>query len=76
MPFDFYIPSKNVLIEYDGRQHYEAIEYFGGEEELNWIKYKDAIKTKYCLDNNIPLLRLPYWLSDEEIRDAIRKFIT
>ena len=34
LPFDFYLPNYNTCIEYQGKQHYESIEYFGGEENL------------------------------------------
>lgn len=49
------------LIEFDGEQHYEPIEYFGGKEKLLIQQERDAKKNKYCADNNIPLLRVPYW---------------
>lgn len=61
LKFDFYIPKHNVVIEYDGIQHFESIEFFGGEEGLNETKLRDKIKDKYCKDNNIKLLRIPYW---------------
>lgn len=59
--FDFYIPEKNILIEYDGELHFKSVEYFGGEKTLKKYKYLDNIKTKYCLDNNIKLIRIPYF---------------
>ncbi len=49
-----------ILIEYDGRQHYIPIEPLGGEEELKKIKQHDEIKNEYA-NNNITLLRIPYW---------------
>lgn len=69
LEFDFFIPSKNVIIEYDGRQHYESIDCFGGEKYLKNIKRKDEIKNQYCINNNIKLIRIPYWKFDniEEI---------
>ena len=64
MPFDFYLPKYNILIEYDGKQHF----LYGGFgidllEFMN-LKYRDNIKTKYCEDNNIKLIRIPYWEFD------------
>jgi len=59
--FDFYLPIYNLCIEYDGKQHYEAIDYFGGDRSLISINRNDNIKNKYCIDNNINLLRIPYW---------------
>ena len=69
LPFDFYIPSKNIAIEYDGRQHYEIIDYFDGLDGFIDTKVRDTIKTVYCKENNIKLIRIPYWDFDniEEI---------
>ena len=60
LSFDFYLPNENMLIEYDGKQHYSPIEYFGGEDTLKYIQSNDKIKTEYALTNNIKLLRIPY----------------
>ena len=45
LPFDFYIPSKRMAIEFDGEQHYKSVEYFGGENELINRQKHDKIKT-------------------------------
>lgn len=60
LPFDFYIPSIGVLIEYDGRQHFEVTKHFGGVEGFKRRKFNDNIKTQYAKDNNIRLLRIAY----------------
>lgn len=58
LPFDFYIPSMNLIIEFDGRQHFEDTRMFsyGIEKTLE----HDSIKNKYCKDNGIDLIRIPY----------------
>ena len=65
LPFDFaiYNEIKNILllIEADGRQHYDSVKYWGGDKKLEYVQNNDKIKTQYCKDNNIPLLRIPYW---------------
>lgn len=61
LPFDFYIPSKNIIIEYDGEQHYKPVECFGGLEAYLKTKEHDNIKNNYCLNNSIKLIRIPYW---------------
>ena len=71
LPFDFYLPDYNACIEYDGKQHFEPVSYFGGEDEFIRRKHNDKIKTKYCFQNNILLIRVPYTLSKEEIRSYI-----
>lgn len=64
--YDFYLPEYNLIIEYDGEQHYFPVN-FGGWDELELHRqFKktqeyDKIKEKYCTDNNINLLRIPYW---------------
>lgn len=65
-PFDFYLPEFNVCIEYDGKQHFEPIEYFGGQEAFEYTQKHDKIKNEYCKNNNIKLLRIPYFANVEE----------
>jgi hypothetical protein len=81
LPFDFAIFGKGKiagLIEFQGRQHYEAVTYFGGEEGLKYINKNDNIKLEYCKQNNIPLLLASYWdLVNLEImtRDFLKKLV-
>ena len=74
LPFDFYLPNENILIEYDGIQHSNIREFFGGEEALIYTKQNDSIKTKFAKDNNIPLLRIPY-TEFNNIEALIKSFI-
>ena len=64
LPFDFYIPTLNLAIEYDGRQHYEPVGAFGGVEEFKQIKIRDNVKTNYCKSKGIRLIRIPYTTED------------
>ena len=61
MPFDFYLPNNNTCIEYQGKQHYTPMEYFGGEEGFKKQQINDNLKRKYCKENNIKLIEIPYW---------------
>lgn len=75
--FDFAIIRDNVvlgLIEYDGKQHFEPIEFFGGIEGFEATKSRDKIKNIYCELHNIPLIRLPYTLSADEIKTKIYEY--
>lgn len=58
--FDFFIDNKYVL-EFDGRQHFEYTGA-GWNNKENFIKTRtsDLKKNKYCFDNNIPIIRIPY----------------
>lgn len=60
LPFDFYIESKNLCVEFDGEQHFRPVKRFGGEEEFKKLQERDNIKTNYCEKNNIHFLRLTY----------------
>ena len=68
LPFDFYIESLNLCIEFDGRQHFESFEKWGGEEKLKKTQFNDEIKNRFCKDNNIGLLRIRY---DEDIQNKL-----
>lgn len=57
--FDFYIDDL-YLIEFDGKQHFEAIDWFGGEEQFVTQTQRDQYKNQWCKENNIPLIRIPY----------------
>ena len=80
LPFDFYLPSYNICIEYDGIQHYKPWSFGSDQSEktkkdnLIKIQNKDLIKTVFCKDNNIGLLRIPYW-KQENIESVLNNFI-
>lgn len=64
LPFDVSVYKNDgtcILIEYQGRHHYESVDYFGGEERLKHTQLRDRIKKIFCKNNNIPLLLIPYW---------------
>lgn len=60
LPFDFYLPKYNMCIEYNGIQHYEDINYFGGEEALKERRKRDNIKKSFCKKNGIELISIKY----------------
>lgn len=63
--FDFYIPNENYLIEYDGNVHYYCNNQgWNNKENLIKVKNNDKIKNKWCKENNIPLIRIPYTIYD------------
>lgn len=61
LQFDFYLPDYKICLEFDGRQHYQPIEFFGGNLYHEKITFRDNIKNQYCIDNNIRLIRIPYY---------------
>ena len=60
LPFDFYLPEQNLLIEYDGLQHFKSINYWGGDAGFNLRQNNDNIKNNFAKNNNIGLLRIKY----------------
>jgi len=73
LPFDFYLPDYNLCIEYDSILHYE--DKFDDLGEFQLVKKRDKIKTKYCKDNKIKLLRIPYWEFDN-IEEILEKTLS
>lgn len=75
--FDFYLPEQNSCIEYDGQQHFESIDWFGGKESLMECQKRDEIKTKYCKVNNINLIRIKYYENiEEKLKLSLKKIIS
>ncbi len=60
LSFDFYLPDYNCCIEFNGRQHYNPVDYFGGEQALKKQQTNDQIKKDYCKTNKIKLLIIPH----------------
>jgi len=58
--FDFYLSNNNILIEFDGIQHFEKVKYFNDKKGLEKTQLSDKLKEEYCKQNNIPLIRISY----------------
>lgn len=56
--FDIFIPSLNILIEYQGKQHYNPVNFFGGEEQFLKQKQNDLMKKEFCFNNNLKLITI------------------
>jgi hypothetical protein len=67
LKFDFAIFADDAkseisfIVDYDGQQHFELSEFFGGIDTYELTKLRDSIKNEYCASNNIDLIRIPYW---------------
>lgn len=86
--FDFAIfdDNNNLLyfIEYDGLQHFEDCIRenglgFNSREAYEKIHERDELKNQWCIDNNIPLIRIPYTylkkLSIDDLKLETSKFL-
>ncbi len=58
--FDFYLPDLNAAIEFDGIQHFEPVDFFGGEESFLNCQIRDWLKNIYCSERGLNLLRIHY----------------
>ena len=83
--FDFAIFKNNklqYLIEYDGQQHFyyqNSPRSWNTKENYEKCQKRDTIKNNYCLQHNIPLIRIPYTylnhLQLEDLQLETSKFI-
>lgn len=62
LPFDFFLPELNTVIEFDGKQHFEETHFFSHPTDslTSYVQSHDKIKNSYCSDNGIKIIRIPY----------------
>lgn len=59
-PFDFYLPKYNLLIEFQGRQHYEPVSQFGGEKQFVLQQEIDKRKKEIAQKAGFEVLEICY----------------
>lgn len=65
---DCFFEDKNLVVEYNGIQHYKFIPYFHRKENsLKEQKERDQIKANYFKNSNIKYIVIPYWFTDKDI---------
>ena len=70
--FDFYLPDYNTCIEFDGKQHFQSKGSFAELESLEDIQYRDKIKSDYCINHDILLIRIPFsQINNIDIEDIL-----
>ena len=75
LKFDFYLPDLNIIIECQGKQHYEPVQIFGGEERFKTQLKCDEIKKEWCRNNNIKLIEISYTDYGRINKEYIKKLI-
>lgn len=58
--FDFFLSKHAIAIEYDGRQHFEPVDFFGGAEGLATTQANDRKKNELAAQAGVTVLRVPY----------------
>lgn len=76
LSYDFFIPAKNALIEYQGQQHYVARDFFGGDKAFEIQQQRDTKKRQYAKNNGYTLIEIPYTINSvasvtEYLRDKV-----
>lgn len=81
LPFDFFILGYNFLVEIDGEGHFYPCNFNQTSDEKAKISFDttvrhDKIKNKFCEDNSIKLLRIPYTkFKDGTYKEIFQNFI-
>ena len=71
LKFDFYLPELNTCVEFDGKHHFEPVNFSSNltdvelEVAFDGVQYRDKLKDKYCLSKGIKLIRIPYFDIDK-----------
>lgn len=74
LPFDFYLPEYNTVIEVHGQQHYYENEMF--DQSLKERQRLDSIKKNYCIDHDIKYVEIPFWkISNNHLTKAYKNII-
>ena len=68
---DFYFEDYNIAVEFDGKQHFEAIDHFGGVERLLKTIELDTQKNILCADHGCKLFRIKYNYTDNDLENLI-----
>ncbi|MGL5649253.1 MAG: zinc-ribbon domain-containing protein [Clostridium sp.] len=63
--YDFYIPSKNMLIEYNGTQHYIKNKFMMKKNDFDVLQSNDSLKIQYAKEKQINITIIPYWEFDK-----------
>jgi len=77
LPFDFFLPDLNILIEYDGEHHFRPVTFGGNkaqaQENFKLRQKTDKIKTCWAKSSPYTLHRIKY---DEDIEKRTREIIS
>lgn len=73
--YDLFIKEYNLLIEYDGLQHFRAVKQYGGPKGFDKLRKHDILKCIYAFDNGYNFIRLSHKLTKEEITDTLNEML-
>lgn len=75
--FDVYIPELNLAMEYQGQQHYVAVDLFGGEEGLKRTKQRDKEKLKLSKANGVDIIYFSYKenITEKLVQNQLKSYL-
>lgn len=78
MSYDIYICGLKIAIEYQGKQHFEPVDFFGGEDNFQKQKERDELKAKRSAEHGVKLIYINYWedLTPDLIRGKIESAVS
>ena len=78
MSYDIYICGLRIAIEYQGKQHFEPVDFFGGQEHYQDQRERDLLKAKLSKDNGVSLIYVNYWedISSDLIRSKVEQALS
>ena len=77
LSYDIYIRKLRIAIEYQGKQHFEPVEIFGGSNAFKRQQERDDLKRKLSVANNVHLVYINYWeditleLIEKKIKESL-----
>ena len=73
LELDIYIPELKLGFEYQGIQHFKAVDHWGGEEKLIIQQEHDQRKIRLCNEHGVKLIHVNY--DDDLTEEFIRSLI-
>lgn len=70
---DIYISGLNLAFEYQGKQHFEPVDFFGGKEAFRQLKIRDRMKKTKCAKNGVKLVEVLEEYNFNNIIEIIEK---
>lgn len=74
--FDIYFPNQKIAIEYHGKQHFEPVEFFGGQESFEKQKERDRRKKRLSEQNNCNLIVVKKGYDFNKLKNQLDNFLT
>ncbi len=70
--FDIWVPRWNIAVEYHGLQHFEPVEFFGGEDGFEATVRRDLRKLALCEEHGVRLIVATQDHTHEKVIELLR----